>query len=104
MSDSNTKCSYDVGPCIGMESHSRGPDSTKRAGIFALSNRVVMSDPFGRRFHMGFALRGSPDERVGKAGVLLNYCPWCGADLMAWLDAYQADIKAHKGTLEDDRD
>jgi hypothetical protein len=98
----NLKCSYEAGACIGMDNHSHGPESSKRAGIFALSNRVVMSDPKFRMFHMGFVLKGSPDFRVGKPGVMLNFCPWCGADLMAWLEAYTADIAAHKATLEND--
>lgn len=101
MAEHNTKCSYEVGPCIGMQNHSRGSNSTKRAGIFALDNRVVLTDPKFRMFHMGFALRGSPDKRVGKAGVILNFCPWCGADLGEWLAAYEKDIAAHKASLRE---
>lgn len=100
MDEPNLKCSYEVGPCIGMDNHSHGPESFKRSGIFALSNRCVVTDPKIRMFHMGFAFKGSPDKRVPKAGVMLNFCPWCGADLMIWLDAYRADIAAHKAGLE----
>ena len=98
LAEPNLKCSYPI-PCIGMDNHSRGPESGKHAGIFALSSRCVVSDPKVRMFHMGFVLKGSPDERVGKAGVMLNFCPWCGSDLMQWLEAYQSDIAAHKSTL-----
>jgi hypothetical protein len=100
MSEPNLKCSYDAGECIGMSNHAHDPGSSKRAGIFALSNRVVLTDPKMRLFHMGFVLRGSPDERVGKPGVMLNFCPWCGSDLMVWLAAFQADMAAHKSALE----
>lgn len=99
MAAHNTKCSYEVGPCIGMQNHSHGSDSGKRAGIFALDNRVVLTDPKMRMFHMGFTFKGSPDKRVGKAGVMLNFCPWCGADLGVWLAAFRADIDAHKAAL-----
>jgi len=83
-------------PCVGMQHHtvSRG------SGIHQLDNRIVLSDPKWRPFHMGFALKPSPHPGAGKGGVFLNFCPWCGADLMAWLDAYQADIAAHKAMLE----
>lgn len=103
MSEPNLKCSYETGPCVHMEANSHGPDSRKRAGIFALSNRVVMSDPKVRMFHMGFALKGSPDPKVGNAGVVLNFCPWCGADLGEWLAAYRKDIDAHKAALAEER-
>jgi hypothetical protein len=83
-------------PCVGMEHHtvSRG------SGIHQLDNRIVLSDPKWRPFHMGFALKPSPHPEVGKRGVLLNFCPWCGSDLRAWLAAYQADIDAHKAMLK----
>lgn len=97
--DPNLKCSYEDGPCIAMQNHAHGSDSGKRSGIVALDNRVVLHDPKFRFFHMGFALRGSPDPRVARRGVMLNFCPWCGADLEEWLAAYQADIAAHKAAL-----
>lgn len=104
MTDHNTKCSYQDGPCIDMQNNAHGSQSGKSTGIVALDNRVVMTDPNMRMFHMGFALKGSPDKRVGKAGVLLNFCPWCGADLGEWLAAYQKDIEAHKAALEEARE
>ncbi len=99
MNEPNLKCSYAAGPCVGMDNHSHDSWSTKRAGIFALDNRVVLSDPSMRTFHAGFTLKGSPDARVPKAGVMLNFCPWCGADLMEWLAAYRTAIDAHKLAL-----
>lgn len=97
--DNNLKCSYENGPCINMANNSHDPESTKRSGIFALSNRIVMHDPNLKFFHMGFALKGSPDPRVPKAGVMLNFCPWCGEDLMKWLESYRSDIKNYKQSL-----
>lgn len=97
MSEPNLKCSYPT-PCIGMDNHAL-PNDSRKGGIHALDNRVVLTDPSQRMFHMGFALRPSPHPNAGKAGVMLNFCPWCGGDLMAWLEAFRADIAAHKASL-----
>ena len=95
------RCSYEHGPCQSMADHSRPSTEGKRAGIVAQDNRCLVTDPELRLFHAGCALFGSPDQRVRKSGVMLNFCPWCGADLMQWhedfrkaLDARREEIKA----------
>ena len=93
----NLKCSYLAGPCVAMSNHSRSSqDGYLKTGIYALDNRVVLSNP-SRFFHMGFAFKGSPDKRA-KAGVILNHCPWCGEDLQAWMYACRADMALDKST------
>ncbi len=97
----NLKCSYSNGPCVGMTNHSYGSHTypSRKGGIYALNNRTILNDPKLKMFHMGFVLRPSPHPDAGKAGVLLNFCPWCGADLREWYEEYQDDIESYKKTL-----
>lgn len=81
------KCSYENGPCELMQKFARGSDdNTPRAkGIFAFDNLVNMKDPQSKRHHAGFFFRDP--ETTGKQGVMLNFCPWCGANLEAWTES-----------------
>jgi hypothetical protein len=95
--DINLKCKY-PNPCKMIEDHVLPVDSRK-GGIVALDNRVLLSKP-DRYFHMGFALKPSPHPEAGKRGVLFNFCPFCGSNLNDWLDEYRKDIEKFKNTSD----
>jgi hypothetical protein len=87
----NDKCTYEAGPCPAMKRHADlSSESNRRSGIFALDNRLDLKASEFRMYHGGFALKGSPSV-PGNQLVMLNFCPWCGADVMAWHNAYRAD-------------
>ena len=81
------KCAYETGPCSAMQRHATSAHEAKRTGIVALDNRLNIKAPGFRMMHAGFALMGAPG--LGRRPLMLNFCPWCGADLMAWHDAYR---------------
>lgn len=90
------KCSYKDGPCRLMAEFSHPGNSPQGKGIFAMSNVVNMNN-LGKVYHKGFFFRSDCTE---KNGVMLNFCPWCGADLGKWLsefyDEFDADDAAWK--------
>lgn len=85
------KCNYKDGPCESMAKFAHGGAADRGKGIFAMSNIMNMRTMQGKMYHKGFFFRSDYTE---KAGVMLNYCPWCGADLMEWLKAFAAEFNA----------
>ena len=85
------KCCYETGPCKLMAEFSHGGAADRGKGIFAMSNIVNMRTMTTKFYHKGFFFRS---EYTEKAGVMLNFCPWCGADLEKWLMAFAAEWEA----------
>lgn len=96
-----SRCNYDTGPCNAMSRHSRSAHAAPRSGIVALNNYMNVTSLVGdvRFHHKGFALKGAGVHGEGrKRGVMLNFCPWCGAELVgvdgrSWHEKYLADLK-----------
>ena len=93
-SEPNLTCSYENGPCKLMAKFSHGGAADRGKGIFSMSNVVNMRTMTTKFYHKGFFFRS---EYTEKAGVMLNFCPWCGADLGTWMNAFakawEADAK-----------
>lgn len=91
----NEKCDYKTGACEGLKQMLSYDNGGRGKGIIALSNIVNMRNP-GKMYHKGFFLRSDATKtKDGKnPGVMLDFCPWCGADLREWLRQAQAEFKA----------
>lgn len=91
----NEKCDYDTGPCKGMKMVYMG-NCERGNGLFALDN--LMNFKTGDFFHGGFYVR---TPGTGKNGLMLNFCPFCGSDLMKnWHKKYKAASAASRQKFE----
>lgn len=97
----NTKCDYKTGPCEGMRKLSGFDNGGRGTGIVALSN-VINIRALGKTYHKGFCLRSEATKAEGhKGGVMLNYCPWCGADLQEWYRQFAEDFNAEAKAFDE---
>lgn len=88
------KCDYKTGACKGMRDLSSYDNGGRGKGIIAASN-IVNVRVMGKMFHKGFFLRSEGTKDAGhKNGVMLNFCPWCGADLQEWHRQFREEFEA----------
>lgn len=85
------KCSYEDGPCEAMARYAHPGAADRGKGIFAMSNIMNVRTLSAKMYHKGFFFRSDYTE---KNGIMLYYCPWCGADLGKWYEAFAKDFNA----------
>ena len=90
----NDTCDYKSGPCKGMKELCSYDNGGRGKGIIAADN-IMNIRVMGKMFHKGFFLRSEGTKEAGhKNGVMLNFCPWCGADLQEWHHQFREEFEA----------